>query len=119
MFYGIIELTTCFLERLDMKFNELLNLLNDNLEEGHKMSEEQLKTILLDTSRIADKYITEDINEIKKNYSIKINSTQKELLRKAILGYNIDDKIIEDIVGTENIDSLSFMDLKDSSHLLE
>lgn len=98
-----------------MQFNELLTLLNDNLEDRNRISEEQLKTILLDVSRVADKEITQYINEIKKEYSIKINSTQKEYLRRKILGYHIDDSII----GIENLNPLVDIDFKNNSQLLD
>ena len=71
------------LERLiKMKLNELLLLLNSNLKNDKKITEEQLTIILLDVSRILDKEITKQINDLKKTYSIKITSSQKEYLRK-------------------------------------
>lgn len=88
---------------MSMKLNELLLLLNNNLSNDTKITEEQLITILLDVSRILDKEITNQINNLKKVYSIKVTSTQKEYLRKKILGYNIDDSIIQNITGEQAV----------------
>lgn len=86
-----------------MKLNELLLLLNSNLRNDTKITEEQLIAILLDVSRILDKEITNQINNLKKVYSIKVTSTQKEYLRKKLLGYDIDDSIIQNITGEQAV----------------
>lgn len=86
-----------------MKLNELLLLLNSNLKNDKKITEEQLTIILLDASRILDKEITKQINDLKKVYSIKVTSTQKEYLRKKLLGYDIDDSIIQNITGEQSV----------------
>lgn len=88
---------------MSMKLNELLILLNNNLRNDTKITEEQLITILLDVSRILDKEITNQINNLKKVYSIKVTSTQKEYLRKKLLGYDIDDSIIQNITGDQAV----------------
>ncbi|WP_158696753.1 DNA methyltransferase [Staphylococcus simulans] len=49
-----------------------------------------LNTIVLDMSRVADKEITNIINKYKKAKNIIISSPEKELLRKSILGYDVD-----------------------------
>lgn len=86
-----------------MKLNELLLLLNSNLKNDKRITEEQLITILLDVSRILDKEITKQINDLKKKYSIKVTSSQKEYLRKKLLGYNVDDSIIQNITGKQAV----------------
>ncbi|AUW63604.1 DNA methyltransferase [Staphylococcus hominis] len=49
-----------------------------------------LDAIVLDMSRVADKKITNIINQYKRDENIIISSPEKELLRKAVLGYDID-----------------------------
>lgn len=71
---------------------------------------ELLNTIVLDMSRIADKKITNIINEYKKSENIIITSPEKELLRKSILGFDVDVK---------NYDNFeNFIDLFDKEYYL-
>lgn len=101
-----------------MKLNELLLLLNSNLRNDTKITEEQLITILLDVSRILDKEITNQINNLKKVYSIKVTSTQKEYLRKKLLGYDIDDSIIQNITGEQAVKLAALYDTLPNKSLL-
>ncbi|MFP1134561.1 DNA-methyltransferase [Staphylococcus epidermidis] len=64
--------------------HELVKIKNCDIEVG------LLNTIVLDMSRIADKEITNIINKYKKAKNIIVSSPEKELLRKAILGYDVD-----------------------------
>lgn len=103
---------------MSMKLNELLILLNNNLRNDTKITEEQLITILLDVSRILDKEITNQINNLKKVYSIKVTSTQKEYLRKKLLGYDIDDSIIQNITGDQAVKLAALYDTLPNKSLL-
>lgn len=66
--------------------------INDELFKNKKCHIETglLDTIVLDMSRIADKEITNIINQYKKDKNIIVSSPEKELLRKALLGYEVD-----------------------------
>lgn len=57
---------------------------------SYKIEDSLLDTIVLDISRIADKEITKIINEYKKKTDIIITTPEKELLRKYLLGYDVD-----------------------------
>ena len=59
---------------------KILILLNENLKE-EKITFDKLNIIVLDVSRVMDKKITSEINQLKKNISIKIDSNFKNKLR--------------------------------------
>lgn len=64
-----------------MSYKEkILSLLNENLKE-EKITFDKLNIIVLDVSRVVDKKITSEINQLKKNISIKIDSNFKNKLR--------------------------------------
>lgn len=46
-----------------------------------------LQTLAFDITRVADKKCTQYINDYKKSHDVKINSVEKEALRKSLLGY--------------------------------
>ncbi|MGC6341270.1 hypothetical protein ACNO7N_00005, partial [Bisgaard Taxon 45] len=74
----------------EMKKSEIINLLNDYMT-LHKVDfyvdEKSMDMLVLDVSRICDKKYTEAINRIKKETGIKINSIEKEEIRKYFIGY--------------------------------
>ncbi|URJ85726.1 site-specific DNA-methyltransferase [Pasteurella multocida] len=74
----------------EMKKSEIINLLNDYMT-LHKVDfyvdEKSMDMLVLDISRICDKKYTEAINRIKKETGIKINSIEKEEIRKYFIGY--------------------------------
>lgn len=83
-----------------MSYKEkILSLLNENLKE-EKITFDKLNIIVLDVSRVVDKKITSEINQLKKNISIKIDSNFKNKLRDYLLGYPIE---IEDNLNLKNI----------------
>lgn len=67
---------------------KILNLLNKNLKK-EKITFDKLNTMVLDVSRVLDKKITSEINQLKKNINIKIDSNFKNKLRDYLLGYPI------------------------------
>ncbi|WP_157827499.1 DNA-methyltransferase [Macrococcoides caseolyticum] len=72
-----------------MKFQtQLLNTLKNEYE--YIIDQALLDSIVLDVSRVADKEINRLINLYKKNESIKITTPEKNLIRKAFLGYDVD-----------------------------
>lgn len=73
---------------VDNKRNYLKQLLYE--EKFYDIESQLLDTIILDMSRIADSEITNIINRYKKERNIIISSTEKNLLRKSILGYDVD-----------------------------
>ncbi|HAR2823333.1 site-specific DNA-methyltransferase [Staphylococcus epidermidis] len=73
---------------IDNKRNYLKKLLYE--EKLYDIESQLLDTIILDMSRIADSEITNIINRYKKDKNIIISSTEKNLLRKSILGYDVD-----------------------------
>ena len=89
---------------------EKINLKLKSLKEEYILSEKDMDKLAIDISRVMDVVFTDYINSIKKNYRIKINSIQKEIFRKYLIGYPIDignnciyfDKI--PIVAKENLD---------------
>lgn len=83
-----------------MSYKEkILSLLNENLKE-EKITFDKLNIIVLDVSRVVDKKITSEINQLKKNSSIKIDSNFKNKLRDYLLGYPIE---IENNLNLKNI----------------
>ena len=78
---------------------KILILLNENLKE-EKITFDKLNIIVLDVSRVMDKKITSEINQLKKNISIKIDSNFKNKLRDYLLGYPIE---IENNLNLKNI----------------
>lgn len=83
-----------------MSYKEkILSLLNENLKE-EKITFDKLNIIVLDVSRVVDKKITSEINQLKKNISIKIDSNFKNKLRDYLLGYPIE---IENNLNLKNI----------------
>ncbi|AGN24554.1 BslIM [Erysipelothrix rhusiopathiae SY1027] len=76
-----------------MTKKEIIDILNDTLKEnGHnfQINSNQFETVILDVSRVVDSKITKIINEIKCEDNIKIDSFNREQLRKKILGYPSD-----------------------------
>lgn len=73
-----------------MEKKYFLEKINKNLKDsiGIEITEEILDILIVDISRILDKKITKQINEIKTNKNIKINTNLKEKLRKRLLGYS-------------------------------
>lgn len=70
------------------KQNYLKTLLYE--EKNYDIDLQLLDTITLDMSRVADSEITNIINRYKKDINIIVTSTEKHLLRKSILGYDVD-----------------------------
>ena len=87
---------------------EILSLLNENLKE-EKITFDKLNIIVLDVSRVMDKKITSEINQLKKNISIKIDSNFKNKLRDYLLGYPIE------IESNLNLKNINFTDEELSS----
>lgn len=78
-----------------MEETELLNILNDNLNDEKKITPSELKTLIIDISRVNDKKFTQSINKLKTELKIKINATEKEKIRLLFSGYpikNLDKK---------------------------
>lgn len=71
---------------------DIINVVNIALQQHNiafKLSNKSMDIIALDITRVADKVYTKIINDIKYVHGIKINSAQKETLRKQLLGYPI------------------------------
>lgn len=76
-----------------MKKQDIINELNKNMLYNNiqfKLDDKIMDQIAIDVSRVADGKFTDIINNIKNNKNIKINSSQKEAIRKYFIGYPID-----------------------------
>ena len=90
---------------------EVINLLNNNMKKkGIKIAidEKMMDVLAMDVSRIADKKITIIINELKKDFKLKIDNIQKEKIRRYLLGYPIElDFSIENYELEKNYEEIS------------
>jgi len=69
---------------------EILLKLNKELkrsEVNFKLDDRTLDTLILDVSRVVDNKLTEAINQTKNDFDIKINTVQRESMRRYFLGY--------------------------------
>lgn len=77
---------------MNMIKQDILKAINIALQE-HKipfsLDDKSMDIIALDVTRVADEEYTEIINDIKYAHNIKINSVQKNILRKQLLGYPV------------------------------
>lgn len=74
-----------------MKEKELLEALNRNLKGTDVIDKNNLKSLIIDVSRINDKKITDSINQLKQTMHLKINSIEKEKIRLSFVGYPVAD----------------------------
>ncbi len=75
-----------------MNKNDIISILNNRLiAEGtdYFLDSNTMDILALDVSRVIDRKITEAINIMKKTLNIKVNSTEKEVIRKFFIGYDI------------------------------
>lgn len=75
-----------------MKKDEIINVLNQELANNYikfTLDDATVDKLIIDVSRVVDDKITSEINKIKNNLKIRINSYQKELIRKKIIGYPV------------------------------
>lgn len=90
---------------------EIIKSLNNNIKKkGIKIAidEKMMNVLAMDVSRIADKKITIIINELKKDFKLKIDDIQKEKIRKYLLGYPIElDFSIENYELEKNDEEIS------------
>lgn len=84
-----------------MKLNELLLLLNSNLKNDKRITEEQLITILLDVSRILDKDAKDYIDHL---HHLQLNLNQLSILE--VHGKSLNSSKIAEIINHE-YDNLS------------
>ncbi|MFA7365121.1 MAG: DNA methyltransferase [Patescibacteria group bacterium] len=74
---------------------DILKILNDKLEAlkiDYLVDKKTLDVLILDITRVIDNKLTLAINNIKSKENIKINSTEKETIRKYLLGYPLEYK---------------------------
>lgn len=74
-----------------MEEKELIDILNDRLDGNSTISADNLRALIIDTSRVNDTKFTNAINELKSILKIKINTTEKEKIRLYFAGYPIKD----------------------------
>lgn len=83
--------------------NKILTKVNKLLNEKKlkTLDEKEIDVIVVDVTRVLDKHITELINDYKDKMDIKVNSFEKEVLRRYLIGYPI--KLNRKFNGIEKI----------------
>ncbi len=75
----------------------ILTILNNELKTlklDYSLNKKMLDVLVLDITRVIDNKLTSTINDIKSKKDIKINSVEKETIRKYLLGYPLKNKNI-------------------------
>lgn len=91
--------------------NVILEMLNNELTRldlGYLLNESMLDTLVLDVTRAVDDKLTALINQHKNEQDLKLNSVEKEELRKHLLGYYLEkdppmNKIPHFVVNQEDL----------------
>jgi DNA modification methylase len=86
----------------------ILAILNNDLKKlklDYSLNEKILDVLVLDITRVIDNKLTSIINDIKSKKDIKINSVEKETIRKYLLGYPLKDKNIFKNIKKIDIDN--------------
>lgn len=69
---------------------DILKILNKELEikkSSYLLDERMLDTLILDVTRAIDNKLTSTINTVKSTKNVKVNSVEKENIRRYLLGY--------------------------------